>query len=92
MKNGGDFIYTIVNSVADTTNDPQAVLNRYVVEYEHPRHGTIKSMGFPYSFSKTPANIQRGSPEINEHCEEILTEEAGYTKEEISEFIRLEIV
>ena len=92
LKENGDFIYTIVNSIAEVANDPQALINGYIVEYDHPRHGKVKTMGFPYALSKTPAGVQRASPEVNEHCEEVLTEVAGYSKEEVDEFIRLEVV
>lgn len=92
LKESGDFIYTVVNTMADLANDPQALLNDYIIEYKHPQYNTIKSMGFPYTLSETPAKIQRPSPELNEHCEEILTEIAGYSQDEVAEFIREEVV
>lgn len=92
FKENGDFIYTVVNSIADLVNDPQALLNDYIIEYKHHNNNTIKSMGFPYTLSETPARIQRPSPELNEHREEILTGIAGYSEDEVAELIRQEIV
>ncbi len=38
-KAGGDFIYTIVNSVNDLPDDPQVKANDYIVDHEHPGLG-----------------------------------------------------
>lgn len=92
LREGGDFIYTVVNTLADVVTDPQAVLNDYVTEYEHPDYGKIKSMGFPYALSKTPAAVHRHAPALNEHRDEVLTKVAGYSQQEIEELIRLEVV
>ena len=36
LKAGGDFIYTVVNSITDLPDDPQVMANDYIVDYEHP--------------------------------------------------------
>ena len=46
---------------------------------------SLKLVGFPVKFGKTPASITRKPPEFGEHTEEILLEVGGYTWEEIAE-------
>ena len=38
----GDFIFTIVNSVDELTEDPQVLANDYVVDFDHPQHGRTR--------------------------------------------------
>jgi len=58
----------------ELVDDPQIVHNGTFVEYEHPTEGHIKTPGFPYVFSKTPARIDRGAPLVGEHSREVLAE------------------
>jgi len=61
-----------VYSYADLVADEQIAHNGTFVEYEHPTEGLVKTPGFPYKFSKTPARIDRGAPLTGEHTREIL--------------------
>lgn len=84
LRAGGDFIFAIVNSVADLPSDPQVIANDYIVEYDHPELGTMKVLGMPVKFSKTPGEPRGHAPELGEHTEVILTEELGYSWEEVA--------
>jgi crotonobetainyl-CoA:carnitine CoA-transferase CaiB-like acyl-CoA transferase len=79
----GDFIYTVMNDFPDVVEDPHAILNSYVTEYEHPKHGTIKVSGFPVTFSGSPCAVQSHAPGPGEHSREILSNLARFTPEEI---------
>ncbi|MEF2976767.1 CaiB/BaiF CoA transferase family protein [Subtercola sp. YIM 133946] len=68
-------------------NDPQIIHNGTFVEYEHPTEGPVKTPGFPYKFSATPARIDRGAPLTGEHTREIL-ESLGVGGDRIDELIR----
>ncbi|BDV31442.1 CaiB/BaiF CoA transferase family protein [Microbacterium terricola] len=61
-----------VYSYADLVDDEQIAHNGTLVEYEHPTEGVVKTPGFPYRFSRTPARIDRGAPQTGEHTREIL--------------------
>ncbi|GAA5031098.1 CaiB/BaiF CoA transferase family protein [Microbacterium fluvii] len=63
-----------VYSYADLVADPQIAHNGTFVEYDHPTEGHVRTPGFPYRFSKTPARIDRGAPLAGEHTREILVE------------------
>lgn len=72
------FVYTLVNTVAESATDPQALANEYVVETRHPTLGATRTTGVPIKFSRTPAGVGAGAPEFGQHTEEVLTEECGY--------------
>ena len=55
------------------------------VEVEHTHAGTLKVVGTPMKFSRTPCHIDKASPELGEHTDEILSNWAGLSKEEIEE-------
>jgi len=83
LRKAGDFIFTQVNSVDDLPDDPQVLANDYVVDFEHPQHGTTKVMGMPVRLSETPGSVRTAAPEFGQHTEEILTEVLGYDWERV---------
>ena len=83
LASGGDFIYSIINSVDDLPDDPQMQANGYVTAFEHPAFGPTQVVGLPVRLSETPGSIRLPAPEFGQHTEEILTEVLGYSWEEI---------
>ena len=79
------FVYTLVNTVAESAADPQVLANEYVVETQHPTMGTTRTTGLPIKFSRTPAEVGHAAPEFGQHTEEVLTEVCGYGWEEVVE-------
>ena len=79
----GDFIFTIVNTVAELPEDPQMLANDYVVEFEHPNHGTTKMLGLPVRLSETPGGVRLPAPEFGQHTEEVLLDVLDYDWERI---------
>jgi crotonobetainyl-CoA:carnitine CoA-transferase CaiB-like acyl-CoA transferase len=84
LKTGGDFIYTIVNSVSDLPDDPQVRANDYVVDYEHPALGAMTLLGMPIKLSATPGNPRGHAPELGEHTETLLTGILGYSWDDVA--------
>ncbi|MBI2853560.1 MAG: CoA transferase [Chloroflexi bacterium] len=70
-------ICTPVQSPVEVANDPQALANDYFTYVQHPAWGKMKLVGFPWSFSQTPASWRSEAPELGQHTEEILLE-LGY--------------
>jgi crotonobetainyl-CoA:carnitine CoA-transferase CaiB-like acyl-CoA transferase len=76
-----------VNKIGDMLADPQVAAREMVVEVEHPTVGNTKALGFPVKFSATPAKVERASPLLGQHTDEILAS-LGYTRERIAELRR----
>ena len=92
LKEGGDFIYTIVNNIADLPNDEQMLANEYIVDYDHPRIGKTQLVGVPVRLSKTPGDPKGAAPEFGEHTEMILTELLDYSWDEVARMKEEEII
>jgi crotonobetainyl-CoA:carnitine CoA-transferase CaiB-like acyl-CoA transferase len=84
LRAGGDFIFTVVNSVNELPDDPQIQANRYVVDVEHPQFGTTQAVGVPVRLSETPGTVRTTAPEHGQHTEEILTELLGYSWDDVA--------
>ena len=63
-----------VNSYADIAHDSQVLANGYVVELDHPQLGTIREVGMPISFSRTPGAPRHCAPELGQDTEAVLLE------------------
>lgn len=75
-----------VYDYAALVEDPQIRHNGTFIEYEHPTEGRVKTPGFPYKFSKTPARLYRGAPLTGEHTREVLAE-AGLSEMQIDSLV-----
>ena len=84
LKAGGDFIYTVVNTVADLPDDEQVKANEYVVEHDVPGLGRMQMLGMPVKLSETPGEPRGYAPELGEQTEMILTEMLGYSWDDIA--------
>lgn len=84
LRKGGDFIFTIVNSVDELPEDPQMRANGYVVDFDHPTFGPTPNVGIPVQLHETPGSIRAPAPELGQHTELILTELLGYDWDELT--------
>lgn len=92
LKNGGDFIYTVVNTINELPDDPQMIENDYIVDYEHPAWGPTQVVGVPVRLSKTPGSPKAPAPEFGEHTEQILIDMLGYSWEDIAKLREEEVI
>jgi len=63
----------VMNHV-EVFNDPQTLHREMVVETQHSKLGTTKTIGVPVKLSKTPASIRKGAPLLGEHNQEVLSD------------------
>jgi crotonobetainyl-CoA:carnitine CoA-transferase CaiB-like acyl-CoA transferase len=84
LHDGGDFIFTVVNSVDDLPTDPQMRINGYIVDIDHPQFGKTPMVGVPVRLSETPGSVRDPAPELGQHTELLLTELLGYDWDRIS--------
>lgn len=92
LRAGGDFIFTVVNTVDDLPNDPQVQANHYITDFDHPLYGKTQVVGLPVHLSETPGAIRSAAPEFGQHTEQILTELLGYSWEEIARLKEREVI
>lgn len=63
-----------INSFSQALTDPHYVERGIVQEFEHPKAGTVKTLGFASKFSSTPQQIRRPSPLLGQHTDEVLAD------------------
>ncbi len=85
-EEGGGLSFEAIYDLSEVNNDPQALLNEYIVDFDHPTLGRIKVVGCPVRFSKTQAGPVSKAPEHGEHTEEVLLEIGDYSWDEIAQF------
>lgn len=79
-----DIPCTVVHSYEMIREDPQAIANGYVNEFEHPKWGKVATHGPVAQFSESPAEVRFMAPVTpGDHSREILVE-AGFAEEEIA--------
>jgi len=81
-----------VNTVAQVADDPQIAARDMIIDVHHPGEGGFKVVNTPFKFSRTPYNVERASPDLGEHTQDILTQLLGMTRDEISELRRLNVI
>ncbi len=92
LKAGGDFIYTVVNSVSDLPDDPQVLANDYIVDHENPGLGATKVLGMPIKLSETPGEPRGHAPELGENTELLLTELLGYSWDDVARLREADVI
>jgi len=92
LRTGGDFIFTVVNSVDDLPDDPQVRANNYVVDFDHPQFGKTQVVGIPVRLRETPGSVRLPAPEFGQHTEEILSDLLGYSWEQIGQLREQQVI
>lgn len=71
-----------VKSVADALQDPQTLARGMVLEAEHPRYGTVRTIASPVKVGPGAARAVR-APRRGEHTEQVLRSLLGYDDEQV---------
>ncbi len=83
LARAGDLIYERVQRTLDLASDPQVVLNKYIVDFDHPVLGRTKWLQTPVTYSKTPLSTRKMAPALGENTEEVLTGLLGYSWDDV---------
>jgi len=71
-----------VQTIAEVSTDPQAIINNYVVPFDHPKLGRVMIPGYPAHFSACRAGTKSAAPDMGEHTD-IVMKELGFSDQEI---------
>lgn len=74
-----------VNTIPQIANDPHTAAREMIAQVHHPKAGGLKVINSPIKLSRTPVKLEKASPELGEHTEEILTSLLALSKERIRE-------
>ena len=72
-----------MRTLAEALEDEQTLVNRMIVEMEHPTAGTVRMLDAPIRLSATPATVRRVPPRLGEHNAEVLRDH-GFTDAEVA--------
>jgi formyl-CoA transferase len=72
-----------INTIPDVFAHPQ-IVDRGLVQAEHPTAGQVRFPGFPYKLSQTPAALRRPPPRLGQHSEEVLMELLGFSPADVA--------
>jgi len=81
-----------INRVDEVLGDPQVRLREMVVELDHPRLGTIPTLGTPIQATGAPPFRPAPPPDLGEDTSAVLRELLGYSVERISALRRAGVV
>jgi CoA:oxalate CoA-transferase len=77
-----------VNTIDKIAADPQIQAREMITELDHTGIGKVCVVSSPIKFSRTPSHIERSSPEVGEHTEEVLRTLLNRSEEELAELKR----
>ena len=80
-----------INAVSQALADPHTQAREMVRTFEHPKAGSVRTVGIPFRFSETPASIRRPPPTLSQHTDEVLAS-LGYSAGQIEALRRDRIV
>jgi crotonobetainyl-CoA:carnitine CoA-transferase CaiB-like acyl-CoA transferase len=81
-----------INTLDQVFDDPQVKHRELRVTLPHPLGGEVAGIRNPLRFSATPASYERAPPLLGEHTNEVLTDVAGLTTEEIAHLRETKVI
>jgi crotonobetainyl-CoA:carnitine CoA-transferase CaiB-like acyl-CoA transferase len=81
-----------INTVDQVVSDPQVRLREMVVDLEHPRLGSLRTLGTPIKAAGMPPFRPLPPPALGEHTDAVLRELLRYPAERIDELRRRGVI
>jgi crotonobetainyl-CoA:carnitine CoA-transferase CaiB-like acyl-CoA transferase len=81
-----DILCAPVHSLEQALEDEQTLVNRMIVDMEHPTAGAVRALDAPIRLSATPAQVRRVPPRLGEHNAEVLAEH-GYAQDAVTALV-----
>lgn len=70
------------NFPTEVFDDPQVTANNFIIELDHPLLGPYRTFAPPVRFSRTPTEVRRSSPPLDQDTDQVLLE-AGFDEETV---------
>ena len=84
--------FTPVRTMSEVVQCEHLNARQYFEKIECPETEPYKCPGAPVRFSRTPWNLSRTAPKLSEHNHGIYCESLGYSKEELVQWRRMDII
>jgi len=84
-------MFAPVHRPGEVLKDPQALINNYVINFDHPVFGKVKIPGYPAHFSGARAGTRCGAPSLGQHTD-LIMRQMGYTDEEIQDLKNKKVI
>jgi formyl-CoA transferase len=81
-----DILCAPVRTLVDALEDEQTLVNKMVLEMQHPAAGAVRTLAAPIRLSSTPFGVRHVPPRLGEHNAEVLREH-GYDDETIAALV-----
>ena len=81
-----------INSVSEALESEQAKASKMVLEQNHPTAGKFRTLGIPYNFSKTPAQMTMSPPLLGADTDDILMKIVGLEPARINKLRKDKII
>jgi crotonobetainyl-CoA:carnitine CoA-transferase CaiB-like acyl-CoA transferase len=81
-----------INTVDRVVNDPQVLLRQMVVDLEHPKLGTLRTLGTPIKAAGMPPFRPSPPPALGEHTEAVLRGLLSYPADRIEALRRQRVI
>ena len=72
-----------VNTIPQVAGDPHTLAREMITQVEHTQAGMLRVVNSPIKLSRTPVKLERASPVLGEHTEEVLMNLLGLSKEDL---------
>jgi len=74
-----------VNTVPQVADDPHTLAREMITQVEHTQAGMLRVVNSPIKLSRTPVKLERASPVLGEHTEEIFMNLLGLSQADITQ-------
>jgi CoA:oxalate CoA-transferase len=73
-----------VNTVPQVAGDPHTHAREMITQVKHAQAGMLRVVNSPIKLSRTPVKLERASPVLGEHTEEVFMGLLGLSKEDLA--------